>query len=245
MDTAAILRAQDHRPRPLPRSPWIMQQSWKDLLFLHYRVPPDILRDKVPRSLELDLLNGDAWVTVTPMKMRQVRLRWLPPIPTATNFLELNFRTYVRHKGEPGIYFFSLDTDSSLSALGARMSFLPYYRARMSVSGATRFSFRSERMVGSGLPAFFEADYAPGEKITDKSTLDAWLLERYRLFQAGIAGLVIAIDIHHLPWALRQVDATVRANTLAAPLGFALPVQEPVMHYSDGMDVVIFPPVPA
>jgi uncharacterized protein len=243
MDKATLLRTLDHRPRPLPRSPWVMQQSWKDLLFLHYRVPPAVLREKVPRSLDLDLFDGDAWVSVTPMKMRQVRMRWLPPIPTATNFLELNFRTYVRRRGEPGIHFFSLDTDSALSAWGARMSFLPYYRARMAMTGNAGFSFRSERL-GSEVPAFFEADYRPGARITGMSTLDAWLLERYRLFQQGLAGKVIAIDIHHLPWTLRQVDTRIRANTLAAPLGFALPVQEPVAHFSDGLDALVFPPRP-
>jgi uncharacterized protein len=243
MDKATLLRTLDHRPRPLPRSPWVMQQSWKDLLFLHYRVPPAVLREKVPRSLDLDLFDGDAWVSVTPMKMRQVRVRWLPPIPTATNFLELNFRTYVRRRGEAGIHFFSLDTDSSLSAWGARMSFLPYYRASMTMSGNAGFSFRSERL-GSAVPAFFEAHYTPGARITDMGKLDAWLLERYRLFQPGLAGKVIAIDIHHLPWTLRQAEAQVRANTLAAACGFALPVQEPLAHFSDGLDALVFPPGP-
>jgi hypothetical protein len=33
-----------HRPRPLPRDPWIMKQEWHDLLFAHWAVPVQVLR---------------------------------------------------------------------------------------------------------------------------------------------------------------------------------------------------------
>jgi uncharacterized protein len=242
MHKSKILGTLDHRPFPLPRGPWVMQQTWKDLLFLHYRVPPGALRDKIPAPLELDTFNGDAWITIAPLKMRDVKLRWVPRIPTATNFLELNFRTYVRHKDKTAIYFFSLDTDSSLSALGARMAFLPYYRARMSVRGHGGFRFQSERWGRRKPPATFEADFTPGPELIEKSPLDEWLVERYRLFQVGIGGTVIEINIHHAPWALRKVDAQVRANTLAEARGFALPDQEPIAQYARRQEVLIWPP---
>jgi uncharacterized protein YqjF (DUF2071 family) len=35
-----------HRPWPLPTTPWIMTQSWHDLLFAHWPVSVDLLRTK-------------------------------------------------------------------------------------------------------------------------------------------------------------------------------------------------------
>jgi uncharacterized protein len=242
MDKTTILGHLDHRPLPLPRGPWVMQQTWKDLLFLHYRVPPAVLRDKLPPPLEIDTFDGDAWVSIAPLKMRNVKLRYLPPIPTAANFLELNFRTYVRHKGKTAIYFFSLDTDSTLSAIGARVAFLPYFRARMSARGNGSFRFRSARRGRRKPAAVFEVDYTPGPKRIEKSPLDKWLVERYRLFQVGFAGTVIEINIHHVPWTLHEADVQVRANTLAAPCGFALPPQQPIVQYSRSQQVLIWSP---
>lgn len=219
-----------------------MQQAWEDLLFLHYRLPQAVLRDKVPRQLTLDTFDGDAWVTLTPLKMRNVRFRGLPPVPGAANFLELNFRTYVKRGGQSGIHFFSLDTSSVLSALGARMVALPYYPARMSMQGDTKFVFHSERRQLRPLPARLDVEFKPKLGTRTPSPLEAWLSERYVLFQRGPAGMVVAIEIHHLPWALRDVDVTVRTNTIATPLDINLPAQASLVHYSARQDVLVWPP---
>ncbi|CAN5326291.1 hypothetical protein BH23BAC1_BH23BAC1_46180 [soil metagenome] len=75
MEETEILRSKEHRPFPLPAGPWIMQQTWQDLLFLHYKIPFEVLRPLVPERLELDTYRGDAWISITPFKMRNVRFR--------------------------------------------------------------------------------------------------------------------------------------------------------------------------
>src|SRR5438034_5652573 len=55
-----------HRPWPLPRAPWVMAQTWEDLVFLHWPMDPDDLRARLPRGLSLDTYRGDAWVSITP-----------------------------------------------------------------------------------------------------------------------------------------------------------------------------------
>ena len=37
------LARQDHRPWPIPTSPWTWRQSWCDLLFAHWPVPAEAL----------------------------------------------------------------------------------------------------------------------------------------------------------------------------------------------------------
>jgi uncharacterized protein YqjF (DUF2071 family) len=56
-DAAAQARSLEetaHRPWPLKQEPWVMGQTWLDLLFAHWRVPREALRPHVPASLELE-----------------------------------------------------------------------------------------------------------------------------------------------------------------------------------------------
>src|SRR5262245_27389124 len=84
-----------HRPWPLPREPWVMAQSWHDLLFAHWPVPAAVLRPLIPPSLGVDTFDGEAWIGVVPFRMSGVRPRYVPPLPDLSAFPELNVRTYV------------------------------------------------------------------------------------------------------------------------------------------------------
>ena len=62
----SILEQVAHRPWPIPNSPWVMTQTWHDLLFAHWPVDADSLREKVPTQFDLDLFDGSAWLAVVP-----------------------------------------------------------------------------------------------------------------------------------------------------------------------------------
>jgi uncharacterized protein YqjF (DUF2071 family) len=105
-----------------------MAQSWHDLLFMHWALPPSALRKFVPEQLELDLWDQKAWVAVVPFWMSGVRARGVPAIPGLSCFPELNVRTYVKYGGKPGVYFFSLDAASMPAVRAARAWYhLPYF----------------------------------------------------------------------------------------------------------------------
>src|ERR1044071_7838186 len=102
----------------MPDAPWIMTQTWHDLLFAHWPIDPRVLRASVPLPLALDIFDGRAWVGV------------VPPPPRLSSFPELNVRTYVTVGGRPGVYFFSLDATSPIAVWSAKRIFrLPYFRA--------------------------------------------------------------------------------------------------------------------
>src|SRR4051794_36967264 len=101
----------DHRPWPVPDKSWIMVQVWRDLLFAHWEIAPDVLRTFIPKQLELDTYDGRAWISITPFEM-SLRFRALPVLPGMGHLPELNFRTYVVKNDKPGIFFFSLDIAS-------------------------------------------------------------------------------------------------------------------------------------
>ena len=50
----SILQRTAHRPWPLPSGPWVMTQTWHDLLFAHWPVPAPQVRSKIPEEFTLD-----------------------------------------------------------------------------------------------------------------------------------------------------------------------------------------------
>jgi uncharacterized protein YqjF (DUF2071 family) len=244
----AALHETAHRPWPLPRQPWLMGQTWYDLLFAHWAVAPEALRSLVPQPLELDQRDGQAWVGITPFRVAGLRSRGTPPLPWLSRFPELNVRTYVEYAGRPGIYFFSLDAARLAAVVAARRGYrLPYFHARMVAHGdGATIRYESERTDSSGPPAQFRARYGPSGPrlpISDGS-LERWLSERYCLYVVDHRGRPFRGEIHHPPWPLQPAQATVELNTMAGPLGITLSSDShpyPLLHYSPRQDVLIWP----
>jgi uncharacterized protein YqjF (DUF2071 family) len=240
----ASLLATAHRPFPLPEGPWIMAQTWVALLFAHWPVPADRMRAVVPPELELDLFEGDAWLTISPFAVRATRPRGAFPPPRISGFAELNVRTYVTVGDRPGIFFFSLDAGSSLAVAAARALYrLPYFRAEMDVVDERgRIRYASRRSDRRGPPLRFAARYGPAGPAAPAApgTLDAWLVERYRLYTVDERRRVLAADIHHARWPLRPAAADIRVNTMADPTGIEL-AEPALLHFARRQDVVFWP----
>lgn len=245
MAITEALASLDHRPWPLPRGPWLLAQTWQELLFAHWPVPAAPLRERLPRSLTLDTFDGEAWVGVVPFRMSGVHFHGLPSLPTTETFPELNVRTYVVAEGKPGVYFFSLDAGSLLAVAGARaLFFLPYFPARFDLrhDGDTiMYDAQRRTASASGRPrAVFAARYRPTGPVyrSQPGTLEHWLTERYRLYTAGPRGNVLTADIHHMPWPLQPAEAEIARNTMALADGIALPDTQPLLHYARELNVV-------
>ncbi|MEZ0369575.1 MAG: DUF2071 domain-containing protein, partial [Candidatus Sericytochromatia bacterium] len=86
MHPKKILAQTSHRPWPLPEGPWVMTQSWLDLLFAHWPVPPALLRPLLPEGLALQTWEGQAWIGVVPFRMENVTPRLVPPLPWISAF---------------------------------------------------------------------------------------------------------------------------------------------------------------
>jgi uncharacterized protein len=189
-------------------------QEWRDLLFLHWKVPAAGLRSHVPRALSIDEREGSAWVSMTPFTLRHGRLRGLPPLP---DFHELNFRTYVTHpRGGPGIWFFSLDAASALAVAMARVSVrLPYFLARMDRGDGW---YRSRR---AGMRGSFELRFARGKELgrAPPGSLAEFLVERYQLYSRAAGPLLWRLPVRHEPWLLFEADASELREDLAAAAG--------------------------
>jgi uncharacterized protein YqjF (DUF2071 family) len=233
-----------HRPWTVPRLPWIMVQTWSNLLFAHWPVNPEILRPYIPAQLQLDTFDGTAWLGVVPFRLSTLRFRGIPEIGPTSNFNEINLRTYVTYSGKPGILFLSMDADNALAVAAARPTFrLPYTLADMSFEDTSRgYTFRSVRRGNIDPPAVFKATYHPtGKKIAaEPGSLDRWLTERYCYYTATPTR-VYRCEIFHLPWPLQPANATIETNTLAEALGIKVEQTAPLLHYSHKITALIWP----
>jgi len=218
-----------------------MKQTWHDLLFAHWPLPPAEVQAQVPVELPLDTYDSHAWVGVIPFWMSGVRGRGVPPLPGLSRFPELNVRTYVTYQGKPGVYFFSLDAANLPAVRAARRFFhLPYFYASMNArEDAGVIHYRSER---KRVAAEFRGSYRPIAPVrrSEKNSLEYFLTERYCLYTVRDRN-VYRCEIHHEPWPLQQAEACMEVNTMAAAAGIRLPERLPYLHFAKRLEVLIWP----
>ncbi len=245
--SAAVLRAVEHRPLPLPRRPWTMQQRWNDLLFAHWPMPAAAIEQTLPPGLLTDTFDGSAWLGVVPFGMDRIAFRGLPSVPGARAFPELNLRTYVRERrtNRTGVFFYSLDASNPLAVAIARTVFcLPYFWANMQMHSGTEPGVTAEvryssRRLLAPHPAHFRARYR-GLGSLAQGPLEHFLTARYALYTVGRGGTLLRGDIHHLPWPLERAEAEFERNELPDAHGFRLPGIAPVLHYSRELLVYVW-----
>jgi uncharacterized protein YqjF (DUF2071 family) len=228
----------------MPDRPWVMTQTWHDLLFAHWPLETEQLRSKIPAAFELDLFEGTAWIGIVPFHMTNVAPRGVPALPWISAFPELNVRTYVRVGDRAGVYFFSLDAGRALAVMAARTSInLPYFSASMQVTRRGQAVDYHSRRRSTEL-AEFVASYRPTGSpfVAAAGSLEYFLTERYCLYHIDHQGRPYRLDIHHPPWPLQPAQADIVRNSMASAAGLALPDTTPLLHFAARQDMVAWAP---
>jgi uncharacterized protein YqjF (DUF2071 family) len=241
----SVLEKMAHRPWPMPTGPWLMTQTWNDLLFAHWPVDKHALRERVPAGLELDLFDGEAWLGVVPFHMTNVAPRLVPALPWISAFPELNVRTYVKVGGKPGVYFFSLDAGNPAAVMTARKLLnLPYFTAKMETGvgqdGSVQYDSRRASLPSAEFTARYRGVGDAHAPVSD--TLEYFLTERYCLYAIDHGNHAYRLDIHHPAWPLQPGDGHIALNTMAAAAGIRHPDVAPLFHFSKRQDVVCWAP---
>lgn len=231
--------------RERPRGNGVMRQRWSRLLFLHWKLDPEMIASRLPPGLHPDTYDGEAWLGVVPFFMERIRPVGLPLVPWLSWFLELNVRTYVHDdQGRPGVWFFSLDCNQPVAVELARRGFhLPYQHAEMkAASGDGEIIYESRRRSSGAAVAEFRYLPAAEPLPAEPGTLEWFLVERYLLFSADRRGRIFSGQVHHQPY---RVAPAVCSRWSVEPLllnGFADPAKEPdSMLVADAVDVEVFP----
>jgi uncharacterized protein YqjF (DUF2071 family) len=212
-----------------------MSQTWRRLTFLHWPYEPALVRPLLPPGLELDTFANSAWVGLVPFEIHN--LKNIPHFP------ETNVRTYViGPDGSRAVWFFSLDADRLLAVIGARALYrLPYYWARMDMtSHQSAIRYRSRRRWPHSSLATTDILVQPGERYqaSELKEHDHFLTARYRLYTVSRGRLAFA-QIEHPPWPLARATVLDWRQTLTQAAGLPPPEGQPLVHYSDEIDVNI------
>jgi uncharacterized protein YqjF (DUF2071 family) len=221
-----------------------MRQRWSALLFLHWPVDPALIAARLPTGLTVDTFAGQAYLGIVPFHMQRVRPVGLPPVPWLSWFHELNLRTYVLDsKGKPGVWFFSLDCNQPIAVELARRAFhLPYQHARMcSFLKNGRLLYQSTRR-GESITATFEYALPTQTRTATEGSLEAFLVERYRLFSTDRSGNLHSGLVHHAPYQIAPADCTQWSTEALRLNAFPQPTTPPTSTLvAAPVDVRIYP----
>jgi uncharacterized protein YqjF (DUF2071 family) len=210
---------------------YVMQQTWQNLTFMHWRYDVEEVRKTIPAELTLDTFDGSAWIGLVPFVLAGVRPFGLPATPWISTFPETNVRTYVRGPdGERGVWFHTLEADRLIAVMAARTWFkLPYRWAAMDVrTGDKTVEYRSERKASFG-QGKTDVAIEVGERIETDELAD-FLTSRYRLYTFH-NGRVGCGKIVHEPWPLQHGKVLRLNEDLIVNCGLSAPVGEPVVHF--------------
>jgi uncharacterized protein YqjF (DUF2071 family) len=233
--------------------------TWSDLLFVHWRVPPESLGHLIPDGLEVATFDGDAWLGLVAFHMSHVRPNWFPALPVFSEFHETNIRTYVTApNGEIGVRFLSLDAASWPAVKVARWRWhLPYFHAAMSLereADCVRYAgHRSKKSAPCGnlkLEARLEEVVRPvtaseeeaREFDADFDELGRFLVDRYLLFADDHRGGLLRGEVRHNPYPIRAATVTTLDESLTDALGIPINGRAPDhVAFSEGVNVEVFP----
>jgi uncharacterized protein len=215
---------------------------WDRAVFIHYEANPVLLQREVP--FPLDLREGRAFVSLVAFTLLRMRPRlggrlseWLFKPIASHGFL--NVRTYIRHEGEPGIFFLAEWLSNLLSVrLGPRTFGLPYKFGRLTYdhvrfAGEIRGEVEAREGCLSYLGNLGRSRFAP----SDAGSLTEFMLERYTAFTCQGKRCRL-FHVWHEPWQQMPVDIEVTANNLLMVTGKWWKKAEYIgANYSPGVEV--------
>lgn len=218
--------------------PWVLEQTWQDVVFAHWRVEPDSISRVLPPGLTLDVRDGNAWLSLVLHRVHGCRVRGMPPLPGLSAFAACNLRTYVVHDGRPGVYFLSLDAGNTPVVAAARIVFhLPYFRAKFEIqTQANHTRYRLERVHDYAPAGLLDCAYERSTEAIglEPGSVDAWLINRYT-FYASRLGVVYRGDIHHEPWEIYRAKLVVHQHTMFDAYPIRVIHDDPLVHYAPGV----------
>jgi uncharacterized protein len=125
--------------------------------------------------------------------------------------------------------------------IGARATVgLPYRLASMNVRITDTTNLYSSNRRGR---AAVSITVEKGSRIADKSALDVFLTERYRLYSVHVSTL-LTVEVAHSPWVLNTARILEFSEGLRAAASLPDDDAPLLCHHSPGVDSKIGMPVP-
>jgi uncharacterized protein len=85
----------------MSNSKLFISARWENLILISYKVKPEFLNEYLPKGLELDTIEGNAFISLAAFSFLDTKVKGIK-IPFHVNFPEINLRFYVKEPGEVG-----------------------------------------------------------------------------------------------------------------------------------------------
>ncbi len=224
----------------------LLDQYWRDLTFLHWRVDSERVAPLLPAGTRPDEFDGSTWVGLIPFRLTQARFGQGPVLPYVGSFAETNVRFYsVDAAGRRGVVFGSLEAERLAFVLGARLALgLNYTWARMRVArDGNRLTFTSRRRWPGprGVRSRVVVDVG-GDPVRDDPQAD-FLTARFGLHTTRL-GRTVYLPNTHAAWPLVSARLVSLDDELLAAAGLPGLAQRPPdsVLYSAGVRTRFGPP---
>ena len=226
----------------------VAKHGWRDMFFLHWAWPAARLAPLLPPGLVLDRFDGDAFLTVAPLRIEHMRPRGFPSF-LGLSFDEITVRTYVKGLGGRGMYFLDVESGSALASLiGRRLLGLPYEHAKVKhrVSGR-EISYESRRADSERKAMAVRATRTTETSHVPCSPLERFLLDRRSVFvdrgNASKGHHLVEVVLQHPPLRVRAGTAVVEdASLLITEHLGAAPAARPIVPCAEPVDVGVCSP---
>jgi uncharacterized protein YqjF (DUF2071 family) len=211
---------------------------WRQTLFVHWLVPPDVLNRRLPPNpsgLTLDSWRGHGVVSLVVVELDGPAPQALldSPMGNLVRHRQLSVRTYVDGPDGPGLMPLETRVDRLSYALSARLSGLPHRldrHLRYEVRDST-LTLRADGLALDGTIASVPPEtLAPG-------SLERFATARERLYAAQPGERLQRVALVHPEWRARPVTL---AQSLSPP-GLAIDVAPASAHVCEDLEVVLEP----
>jgi uncharacterized protein YqjF (DUF2071 family) len=189
--------------------------TWTDVAYMHWPVATAVLRELVPRQLDLDLFEGQAWISLVALRISDMRYPFAPRWLSFPRLRELNLRTYVKHRGVGGVCFLGIDISSAMMArVFRRVSRYPCQVSEIDYSTVGANTLMLEVSRRDQRSAFRAVLRPRGDRhVSADATIEEWLTDRRYSFQPS-DGRIYRLEVRHAPWEIETCDVDIQSNDL-------------------------------
>ncbi len=229
-------------PRPF------LAARWSHIILLTFEAPEALIRRAIPQGVEPDRWNGRTHVSLVALQMLDVRIKgWR--IPGFATHPQVNFRTYVRAKGEPGVWFVRQFVSSRLIAAVGRLRYgEPFWptpiRSRVvDLHGEVR----AEYGVGpAALGWHVSVSGSRAALVPPPDSSEHYFIERAFACRTRPDGNLGVFRVAHPAWAVRQIrtlDYRLDFGSLyGAEWEFLNRAQPTDVVFAEGSEVAVYAP---
>lgn len=203
----------------------LLDQRWRDLTFVHWRVPAELVAPLLPVGARPDVYDGSSWVGLIPFRLTEARFGHGPALPYVGTFCETNVRLYsVDAAGRRGVVFASLESARLAFVLGARLALgLNYTWARMRMERRTDstgevITYRTSRRWPAPRGASSRAVVRVGAAAVADDPLADFLTARWGLHTRRL-GQTLYLPNTHESWPLVRAEVLELEDDLLAVAG--------------------------